>query len=143
MSILEERFFARVQPAAADECWTWRGKPNQNGYGRFCNGSQRYVLAHRWAYELLIADIPADLVLDHLCRNRICVNPWHTEPVTIAENIRRGRQWESEKTHCPELHPYSEINTYIDPDGHRECRTCRRAADTRRRKRGRTSVLAA
>jgi HNH endonuclease len=140
---LETRFFSKILPAATDECWLWKGKPNGNGYGRFCFGGGGYVMAHRWAYELLIAEIPAGLVLDHLCRNRMCVNAWHLDPVTIAENVRRGRQWESEKTHCPELHAYSELNTYITPEGHRECRICRRGADQRRRMRVRASVLAA
>ena len=53
------------------------------------------------------------------------MNPWHLEPVTIAENVRRGRQWESEKTHCSRNHLYDEVNTYWTPDGHRECRQCR------------------
>jgi hypothetical protein len=49
------------------------------------------VSPHRFAYELLVGPIPAGLVLDHLCRNRLCVNPNHLEPVTNSENPRRGR----------------------------------------------------
>jgi hypothetical protein len=48
------------------------------------------IRAHRFAYELLVGPIPEGLVIDHLCRNRRCVNPAHLEPVTAEENWRRG-----------------------------------------------------
>jgi hypothetical protein len=54
----------------------------------------------------------------------------------------RGRLWESEKEHCPQLHPYNEINTYITPDGHRECRICRREATRKYRQKERMPALA-
>jgi hypothetical protein len=86
---LEDRFWAKVKPAAADECWLWQGSTTaQYGYGRM-HVKGLPVPAHRIAYELLIAEIPPGLHIDHLCLNPRCVNPWHMEPVTNAENARR------------------------------------------------------
>lgn len=71
-------------------CWEWQRPTNERGYGRaYING--RGVRAHRYMYEKLKGPIPNGLVLDHLCGNPGCVNPDHLEPVTNAENLRRGR----------------------------------------------------
>ncbi len=85
----EQRFWAKV--SKTDECWLWTGSKN-DGYGKFRPvANQRPVLAHRYAYELLVGPIPRDLTLDHLCRVHSCVNPEHLEPVTRRENILRGK----------------------------------------------------
>ncbi|HEV2123202.1 MAG TPA: HNH endonuclease signature motif containing protein [Chloroflexota bacterium] len=98
--------------------------------------------AHRWAYEALVGPIPTGTELDHLCRNPACVRPDHLEPVTHAENIRRGYaakprpRWTT--THCPRGHAYDEANSYIHPKtGLRSCRTCsaERAASNRAKRR--------
>jgi hypothetical protein len=68
------------------ECWEWLQNFNADGYGIYKRNHQ----AHRVVYELLVAPIPEGLEIDHLCRNRRCVNPAHLEPVTHLENIRRG-----------------------------------------------------
>ncbi len=75
-----------------DGCWRWTGSVTPQGYGMFAF-SDEGKRAHRVMYELLVGPIPEGLTLDHLCRVRHCVNPEHLEPVTLAENVRRG--WRS------------------------------------------------
>lgn len=84
----EERFWPRVTKGAG--CWEWTGSVNEDGYGRFAVSHRKTVRAHRWAYEALVGPIPQGLVIDHLCRNRACVNPAHMEPVTNRTNVLRG-----------------------------------------------------
>jgi hypothetical protein len=96
-----------------------------HGYGRVSyEGRMEY--AHRLLYQLLVGPIPKGLQIDHLCRRRDCVNPQHLEVVSATENVRRADNHNREKTHCPQGHPFDEINTYRYPDGRRQCHTCRR-----------------
>lgn len=81
-------------------------------------------MAYRVAYELLVGAIPDGFQLDHLCRNRACVNPAHLEPVTQAVNKARGER--AMKTHCPKGHPYSGSNLIREKTG-RKCRICHAA----------------
>jgi hypothetical protein len=107
-------------------CWLWQGAPDSYGYGQM-RIDGRLVKAHRFAYELLVGPIPEGLEPDHLCRVHHCVHaPEHLEPVTHAENMRRGF-W-SAKTACPQGHEYSPDNTFTYR-GMRYCRECKRHRD--------------
>lgn len=90
---LHDRFWAKVSGGPVDECWEWLGAKGRGGYGATWVSVDvgRPIPAHRVAYELLIAEIPAGLELDHLCRNTSCVNPWHCDPVTRAVNLARTK----------------------------------------------------
>ena len=113
-----------VHPVLGTECWLWVASTRPDGYGACWNGSS-VVLAHRFSYEASIGKIPANLELDHLCRNPRCVRVCHLEPVTHKENVRRGESGRSmaAKTHCPRGHEYSGDNVKIR-DGSRHCRAC-------------------
>lgn len=114
-------------------CWQWYGACS-NGYGVFCENGI-HIKAHRYAYETMVGAVPDGLELDHLCRNKRCVNPEHLEAVTRGENIKRGllpdigRRFQQGKMHCPWGHPYNSQNTYLRLDrAGRECKACRREA---------------
>ncbi|MDR3083333.1 MAG: HNH endonuclease [Streptomyces sp.] len=130
------RFYGKVNkngpvPAHRPElgpCWVWNGRPSTRGYGYFWfEGKKR--LAHRFSYENLVGPIPEGLVIDHLCRNTMCVNAHgHLEPVTDRVNILRGEAPPARnvlKDSCGRGHPLDEENTYLYPNGERGCRTCR------------------
>jgi hypothetical protein len=129
MQSTEERFWSKVR--RTETCWEWTAGKKPAGYGAFADGYTT-VLAHRFAYELLVGPIPEGLHIDHLCRNRACVNPAHMEPVSTAENTRRGMAggaYQLSVTHCPQGHSYDGDNTYVFPDGRRGCRSCMRASN--------------
>ena len=127
----KERFWKKVQLGEPDECWPWLAYIDKQGYGACWDSElKRSMGAHRIACRLAGGVIRSPgLQLDHLCRNRGCVNPAHLEPVTAQENIRRGEVGlnMADKTHCPQGHPYSEANTLYWKGARgleRRCREC-------------------
>ncbi|MEQ6899254.1 HNH endonuclease signature motif containing protein [Microbacterium sp. KR10-403] len=121
-----ERFIAKFDITESG-CWQWTAA-TRKGYGAFAVRHGYVVQAHRASFRHFIGPIPDDMVLDHLCRNPLCVNPKHLDPVPQGVNLVRGDGWSGRnirKTHCPSGHEYSAENTYTPPSGGRYCRTCR------------------
>lgn len=114
-------------------CWCWTGRL-KDGYGELYLGGRR-VRAHRFTYEYFRSEIPPGLVIDHLCRNRACINPWHMEPVTRKVNSLRGEApqiiaWRDDR--CGRGHDLRDA--YVRPDtGTRMCRECQRERGRARR----------
>ncbi len=117
------RLLRRVR-VAENGCWEWMGA-RAGGYGQFAAPDHVHSMrmTHRWFYQHVFGPLPEDIQLDHLCRNRACLRLDHLEPVTPAENIRRGERWGPPQTHCKRGHEYTEANTYRNAHG-RSCREC-------------------
>lgn len=123
------------------DCWIWIAALDRRGYG-VVSWKGLAKRAHRVVYEILVGT--TELELDHLCRVHACVKPNHLEPVTHAENVRRGNagrmmteRW-AQARNCPQGHPLSGDNLYIHYSQrlhrtNRQCRQCKR--DTKRQRR--------
>lgn len=127
---IEDRFDRSWMPEPNTGCWIWARALNDKGYGRFCY-NWTVERAHRVAWKIYRGEIPIGMQIDHLCRNRFCVNPNHLEVVTQQENIRRGeagvvtKQKQKAKTHCVRGHAYEGSNLYEwERRGWRQCRKC-------------------
>ena len=109
-------------------CWIWQRQIGRHGYALVSDKVTSYRM-HRQSYMFYKGEIPKGLVLDHLCRNKPCINPEHLEPVTNRENVLRGvgiSAVNAKKTHCSRGHELSGDNLYIAPkDGSRKCRACK------------------
>lgn len=147
------RFMSYVSKGAPGECWIWNGTLRPDNYGRFKFRGRR-MGAHNWAYEYFVGPIPEGMTIDHkchkkelcqlgnLCPHRRCVNPDHLEPMSHAENVRRGNsgKLQSSRTHCPSGHEYTPENTFVvklkrlKSDGSQAYgRMCRECGNIRRR----------
>ncbi len=145
MNRLPPRLIAKIEVDRRTGCWTWTAVKDRRGYGLVYHSEQRRrAFAHRYVYELLAGDPGPEL--DHLCKNTGCVNPDHLEPVTHAENVRRGdngkavsQRYAAERD-CPQGHPLSGDNLYLYATKRgtikRQCRICRRDSKRRRRAAG-------
>lgn len=112
-----------------DECVEWIGAIDTDGYGRVTIGG-RWRPAHRVVYEMVVGPIPTGLSLDHLCRNRRCVNPTHLDPTDSRTNTLRGvgpTAVNHRKTHCAHGHPLSGDNLLLRVGRvGRDCKECGR-----------------
>lgn len=117
-------------------CWRWTGVIAWNGYGSHSSwedGKTRKYRAHRVAYNYMIGEIPPGLDLDHLCRNRWCVNPYHMDPVTRSVNMKRASNVLRERTHCKNDHQFTPDNTQLGPRSQRLCLACRKINNAKSR----------
>lgn len=134
----EARFWAKVNKTA--DCWLWTAATDPYGYGRFTGMGGTLRCAHRVSFELSGQSIPNGMVIDHVCRNRSCVNPLHLRAVdrltNVHENSNAPGHLNSLKTHCPQGHAYDAGNL-VTAQGRRRCRECLNASQRRRRQRNR------
>jgi hypothetical protein len=107
-----------------DECWLWTGSIGRSGYGVAHLKNHKTMCAHRYIYQKFKEIIPAGLELDHLCRNKKCVNPNHLEPVTHSENMKRSTPYSARgiSSLCSKGHILDGIRR--QSDGWRYCKTC-------------------
>jgi len=102
-------------PENKNKCWEWIGTIGKSGYSKVYLGKGFSERAHRIMYEYLISRIPDERQIDHLCKNKICVNPNHLKIVTAQENIDRRihNNQNMDKTHCKRGHEFTLNNFYI------------------------------
>lgn len=128
---LLERFNEKVEKTSG--CWFWTAYVDQCGYGRIQVGrTSRH--AHRVAFELFVAPIPAGLEIGHLCHVRSCVNPAHLRPMTHAENLRMSPHIAKNaiRDACKRGHPMEDPNLRYLANGTRQCKACWVASYQRR-----------
>lgn len=135
-----ERFIANIE-VHKDGCWLWVAGLDAYGYGQFYFYGRRGK-THRFSYEYFKKKIEKGLAIDHLCRNRRCVNPEHLEEVTLGENILRGEGIAAKnkrKTHCLRGHEFDTDNLSVRFSEKglkvRRCRKCMRMRTRRMRAR--------
>ena len=128
--MLPENVISRIR-ISPDGCHNWLGAHASNGYSE-CGIGGKIRSVHRIVYEDVYGPIPDGLEIDHLCRNRGCVNPVHLEAVAHSVNVKRGigpamiAAMKRSLTHCKRGHPFDKQNTRIAPNGQRRCRECLR-----------------
>lgn len=123
------RLLRRVSVSSETGCWVSRGTITTQGYSQVVLSDRRRVQGHRLTFAMMRDEpLRPPHQLDHLCRIRACVNPWHLEQVTASENVRRGRLAEVTRsrraTHCKNGHERTPENL----TSHRACKVCARAS---------------
>lgn len=143
-SPVEMKRFQRLITTTPEGCWVFTGPDaTKDGYVRWTSGPGKpRTLAHLWSYTVHKGPVPDGMQVGHVChdravaegscpggpgcRHRRCCNPDHLEAQTPSENTLVQNHAARNKTHCPQGHPYDEVNTLVGSDGKRRCRTCRR-----------------
>lgn len=136
-----DRFMSFVE--VTNDCWYWKGVKNPQNYGMFGMHGVK-VCAHRVSYELFVAKIPQELVIDHICHNkdlnckgvldclhRSCVNPEHLQVVTQKQNLKNSKLTDAGKERCKRGHEFGEQRGYNARMGYRRCYVCERAKSRR------------
>ena len=125
----EKRFLSHVKIIDSG-CWEWQGRISNKGYAHFF-WDKSTKNAHRFSYKQYVGPLTKGLQIDHLCRNKTCVNPSHLEQVTQQVNISRIPR--HTKTHCKKGHEYTPENSYFYKETKRCCRICLRLKNQKRR----------
>ncbi len=124
----EDRFWEKVKKT--NGCWKWTGSKKPNGYGQINSGGKfgKPVSAHVAVLYLHGQQIKKGFCVDHICKNRCCVNPAHLRIVTnqqnTIENSDSTAAKNSVKTQCPQGHKYGGYNLVRGSKGERRCRKC-------------------
>lgn len=136
---VKQRFLQYVNKTLG--CWEWVGNANTRTGRAYFKLNGRNRIAARVSYEIFKGEIPRGFCVLHTCDNNKCVNPEHLYIGSQLDNIRdrvdRGRDGHANRTHCPQGHEYTEVNTYrFGPNkSYRACRACLREASSRYKKR--------
>jgi hypothetical protein len=142
--------FMRTTERRDDGCLAYTGTPRSDGYGAFWTKETGTVLAHKWLWEQINGPVPEGMTLDHECHNeaaargecrggnacphRACTDLSHLAVKSPGDNVKASANWHGHATHCPQGHPYDEVNTYRATGGGRACRECHRTKERDRQR---------
>lgn len=128
-----ERLLSKIKIDEKTQCWNWTGWiHNPGGYGKITMGKKDY-LAHRCSYDLFVGIKEDYTVIDHICMNKICINPDHLREVDVRTNTLENSRGDAVKkkaqTHCINGHEFTPENTKPTPTGpygglRRTCKKC-------------------
>lgn len=116
-----------------NDCWNWTAATDRDGYGVWSvrhGKTLKQYRSHRLSYLFANEKLDETLTIDHLCKNKKCVNPDHLEQVSAIENIRRSESFHGTKSHCKNGHEFNELNTRLNGT-FRICRTCHNESSLR------------